>query len=161
MSDTLHIKPPVQTINRILLLLVTCALGYISLVISGDIPMETRIRIVAYCNLFAICVFATALPGALIPDNNLPFHQLVNTSPQRLFSNRFGEWRPVMLCLLLPPLVAAFYEPGNLSGDLLQKSLLVVLSWLVIVATGFYSFQYYLTIGARSQAWQEGSEGKW
>lgn len=66
-----------------------------------------------------------------------------------------------MLCLLLPPLVAAFYEPGNLSGDLLQKSLLVVLSWLVIVATGLYSFQYYLTIGAKSQAWQEGSEGKW
>ncbi len=159
MSDSLRIKQPAQTINSVLFLLMTCALAYISVVISGNVDMETRIKLVAYCALFAICVFATSMPGALIPDRLLPFHQLVNTSPKRLFQNRFRQWLPIILCLLLPPLVVALYEPGNFAADLPTKVWLILLSWLVIIATGLYSFLHYYTIGPKSQAWQEGNAG--
>ena len=114
-----------------------------------------------YCMLLTAGVFATALPSALIPDSLLSLHQLVNTPPLRLLRIQLRRWLPWMLSLLAPALVVAFYDPGNISSRLGEKTLLLVCNLVGMAALGVYSFCYYFSMGSVAQHWQEGTAGRW
>ena len=115
----------------------------------------------AYWTMFAGAFFATTLPGALIPDKQLSFHQLVNTPPRQLLKNQLSAWLPWMLSIMTPTLSMAFYDPGRFSEDVASKSIALIANLISMGALGLYSLSFYYSIGPKSQRWQEGTAGKW
>ena len=136
-----------------------CALAYISVVIGDQEALIDRKRVIWYCVLFAIGVFSSALPGAIIPDKLLDFNQLINTPPKGLFRQQWRNWLPIVAGLMVPPVIVALYAPGSWLVDLDQKLVHLLGSLFVILAAGLFSFLHYYQIGPKSQLWREGSAG--
>lgn len=159
MSNSVRIKPPLSPVNRALYLLLLLALGYISFVIADHADEETRKKLIAYCSLFAVAIFSTSLPNALVPDRFLAVNQLMNTAPRQLLAIQLRRWLPIVAGLLLPPLIVGFFDPGNWTGQITDKFAHTIASLLTISGMGLYSFMHYYKIGPRSQSWQEGTSG--
>ena len=153
-------NPSERKVNRALFFVLLCALAYISVVIGDQDTLADKKRVIGYCALFAIGVFSSALPGAIIPDRLLAFNQLINTSPRNLFAQQWRRWFPVVAGLMLPPVIVALYDPGSWSLHLQDKFAYIIGMLSSVLAMGLYSFLHYYKIGPISQSWREGTSGQ-
>lgn len=142
----------------VLLLGVLC---YVAALLGTGVTPEVRTGLLRYWSLLSAGVLATALPHVLLPDTRVPLLQMLNRSPARLLVYQLGRWAPVVGLFVLPAVLLAFFDPGRYGQDLTVKGTRLIEHLLVIVGTGGYSFARYVTLGARSQAWQEGRAGQW
>ena len=155
-----HLLRP-QRGSRLLYLLLFGLLTYVSLLLAGGSAMEERIVLLRYWMLFSTAVFAVAVPHVLLPDPDVGFLQLLNPPPSSLLRRQLKHWGRWIGALALPCAVLAFYDPGGFDQHLGVKGLLLLESLFVVLGAGLYSFALYLTLGRRSQAWQEGRKGGW
>ena len=147
--------------SRLLYLLLFSLLTYVSLLLAGGSAVEERIVLLRYWMLFSTAVFAVSVPHVLLPDPDASFLQLLNPPPSSLLRRQLQRWGRWVGALAVPCAVLAFYDPSGLSQRLGVKGLLLLESLFVVVGAGLYSFALYLTLGRRSQAWQEGKKGGW
>lgn len=136
-------------------------LVYVCAVSVAGTDMESRIRALRYWSLLGMGVFAVSAPHVLLPDRQLRLMQRLNRSPQNLLRHQLRQWQPVVGLFILPTLVLAFWDPGNLAGNLPEKAANAIAIILLLLGTAAYSFMRYVRIGPLSQQWQEGTKGDW
>ena len=135
-------------------------LGYASGLLAAEASLAERAVLVRFWGLFAAAVFAVATPHLLLPDRLLHRMQLANPSPEALLWHGLRQFAPLLVVLAAPCLVLAFYDPGGWGTDVGAKALQALVGGLVVGGVGLFSFERYLTMGATSQAWQEGTKGR-
>lgn len=136
-------------------------LSYVAALLGAEASSATRTVLLRYWTLLGAGVLATAFPHVLLPDARVPLLQMLNRTPSRLLVYQWGRWAPVVGLFAVPAVLLAFADPGRYGQDLARKATRLVEHLLVIGGTGAYCFVCYATIGARSQAWQEGRAGRW
>ncbi len=136
-------------------------LCYATALLGAEASTEERAGLLRYWTLLSAGTLAVAFPHALLPDPRVPLLQLLNRAPARLLAYQGGRWAPVVGLFAVPAVLLAFFDPGRFGQDLAVKGVRLVEHLLVIGGVGAYSFARYATIGARSQAWQEGRAGQW
>lgn len=142
----------------VLLLGVLC---YVAALLGAAVDIDVRTGLLRYWSLLSAGALATAFPHVLLPDRRVPLLQMLNRSPARLLIYQVGRWAPVVGLFVVPAALLAFFDPGRYGQDLVVKGVRLVEHLLVIAGAGAYSFAQYVTIGARSQAWQDGRKGQW
>jgi hypothetical protein len=123
--------------------------------------MDTRIRGLRYWSLLGMAVFAIAAPHVLLPDRDLRLMQRLNRSPKKLLRHQFEQWQPVIWLFIIPTVLLAFWDPGQFTQNLGEKSLHLASTALLLLGVSVYSFLCNARIGPVSQSWQEGSRGDW
>ena len=158
-----HLPRPTRpsSTGRIAFALLFAVLAYVAAVLAADADLATRRVTLRMWALLGAGLFAVAAPNVLAPDPSAPVQQLLNRSPARLLRLQLRRWLPVVGLFVVPAWVLAFFDPANPAGNLLPKAAYAAQATLVLLATGLYSFDVYATIGATSQAWNEGREGQW
>ncbi len=141
--------------------LLLAVLSYVAGLLGTEAPIDLRVGLLRYWTLFSGAALAMAVPHVLLPDPRVPLLQLLNRSPVQLLTYQLGQWAPVITLVALPAVVLVFYDPGRWAMDLSTKGVMLIEHLLIIVGTGVYSVMHYGTLGARSQAWQEGRAGQW
>ena len=136
-------------------------LSYASGLLAAEAGLAERAVLMRFWGLFAAAVFAVATPHLLLPDGLLHRMHLANPSPEALLRHGLRQLRPLLVVLAAPCLVLAFYDPGGWGTDVGAKALQALVGWLVVLGVGLFSFWRYMTMGATSQAWQEGAKGAW
>lgn len=137
-------------------------LCYVAALLGVAAPtLEVRAGLLRYWSLFGAGAFAVAFPHVLLPDARVPLLQMLNRSPARLLAYQWGQWAPVVGLFAMPAVLLAFVDSGHYGQEVMAKGIRLVEHLFVIAGTGAYSFAQYATIGARSQAWQEGRAGRW
>jgi len=136
-------------------------LVYVCAVSVAGADLEARIRGLRYWSLLGMGVFAVSAPHILLPDRQLRLMQRLNRSPQNLLRHQLRQWQPVVGLFILPALVLAFWDPGNLARNLPEKATIATAIILLLLGTAAYSFLRYVRIGPLSQQWQEGTKGDW
>lgn len=106
-------------------------------------------------------VFAVAPPNVLFPDPNVSMVQRLNWSPARLLRYQGRRLGPLVLLVAVPALLIAYGDPGGPLRRLGLKTAALGQVLLLLVGTALDSFVHFATLGARSQAWQEGRAGQW
>jgi len=142
----------------LLLLTVLC---YAAMQLGAEAPYELRTGLLRYWTILSTAALAMAVPHVLLPDARVPLLQLLNRAPGRLLVYQAGRWAPVIALFVVPAALLAFYDPGQWGRDAAAKGVQLIGHLLIIVGTGMYSLMHYATLGARSQAWQEGRAGQW
>jgi hypothetical protein len=135
-------------------------LSYVCFILAGNALPEARVLYLRFWTLFAIGTFAAAPPHLLLPDPKRIWFPFLNPSPLRLFFREVRRWLPIVLLLILPSLVLAYYMPGReeLTPVLSNEHQLAAL--FTMLGTAFFSFWRYMRIGRVSQEWQEGKRGR-
>ena len=136
-------------------------LGYASGLLASGADVAERAVLVRFGSLFAAAAFAIATPHLLLPDPLLRRMHLANPPPGALLRHSLRQFLPLLLLLVLPCLVLAFYHPGGFFADVGAKALWALTGGLTVLGIGLFSFERYMTMGATSQAWQEGKKGEW
>lgn len=135
-------------------------LGFVCMQVVGGASIDERLTALHLGFLVVAGVCAVAVPHILLPDRQLALIQLTNQPPSALLRHQLQQWWPTVLSALLLTAVLAFYAPGAWTDDLGTK----LGAWLaqvgLVFGLGLYSFERYATIGAVSQAWQEGQRGQ-
>jgi hypothetical protein len=111
--------------------------------------------------LVAAGVFAVAPPNVLFPDPNVSMAQRLNWSPLRLLRYQGRRLAPLVLLAAVPALLIAYADPGGAFRHLGVKTAALGQVLLLLSGTALDSFVHFATLGARSQAWQEGRSGQW
>ena len=142
-------------------LLLLGVLCYVAVLLGMAATLEVREGLLRYWSLLGAGVLATAAPHILLPDPRVPLLQMLNRPPMQLLSYQLGRWMPVVGLFIVPAVLLAFVDPGGYGQALATKGMRLIEHVLVILGTGVYGFVQYATIGARSQAWQEGQAGQW
>ena len=140
--------------------LLVVLLGYASGLLASEASLAERAVLVRFGGLFAAGVFAVATPHLLLPDPLLRRMQLANLPASALLGHGLRRIGPLLLLLIIPPLVFAFYDPAALSTDVGAKAIQALTGSLITLGVGLLSFRRYMTMGATSQAWQEGTKGQ-
>lgn len=147
--------------SRLLYVLLGAILCYVCLLVAGSADLAMRRSLLRYWILLSAAVFAVAAPHVLLPDPAAGFRQLLNPSPPALLRRQLRRWSRVVAVFALPCLFLAGYAPGRFTENLGQRGLFLLEALSVVIGLGGYSFALYLSIGSRSQAWQEGTAGGW
>jgi hypothetical protein len=129
--------------------------------LGAEVTYELRTGLLRYWTILSAAALAMAVPHVLLPDARLPLLQLLNRAPTRLLVYQMGRWAPVIALFVVPAALLAFYDPGQWGRDAAAKGVQLIGHLLIILGTGVYSLMHYATLGARSQAWQEGQAGQW
>lgn len=135
-------------------------IGFVCLQVVDDASLEQRLTALNLGFMVAAGVFAIAVPHVLLPDRELALMQLLNRPPAALLRHQLRQWLPIVVSALGLSAVLAFYAPGAWFTDLGARASAWVSQVGLIVGLGLYSFERYATIGAVSQAWQEGRKGQ-
>lgn len=106
-------------------------------------------------------LFAMAPPNVLLPDRNAPMIQLLNWSPSRLLRYQLGRMGPLVVLVAVPAALLAFADLAAPTRALGPKAAALGQALLLIAGTAADSFVHFVTIGPRSQAWQERKAGQW
>lgn len=142
-------------------LLLVLALAVAAL-LSADVAPEARAAVVRLWALFAAGCLAAAAPHVLLPDPQLDVLPHVNPPPRALLWRGLWRWSPVVALVGLPVLVLAFAGEGVLLRSAFVPRVVAALdAALLVLGIGLYSFAVYGSLGAVSQAWQEGRAGQW
>lgn len=142
-------------------LLLLGILGYVAAQLGAEVPLEVRTGLLRYWTILSTATLAAAVPHVLLPDARVSLLQLLNRAPNRLLVYQLGRWAPIIALFALPAVLLAFYDPGRWSVDVATKGVHLIGHLLIMVGVGGYSLIHYMTLGARSQAWQEGRAGHW
>ncbi|MEM6647455.1 MAG: hypothetical protein AAF730_14520 [Bacteroidota bacterium] len=138
----------------LLLVLLAVALG---IMLAGEADLDERLFRLRYLMLLTASVIAIAVPHVLLPDDERGWMQLLNTAPRALQRRLLKPWGGVLALLVVPGLLLFFWSP--LDSTLGDRIGYAILYGCFTVGLGLYSFERYLTLGATSQAWQEGTKG--
>ncbi|MFB6099415.1 MAG: hypothetical protein ABEK84_09955, partial [Salinibacter sp.] len=106
-------------------------------------------------------VFAVAPPNVLFPDPNVAMAQRLNWAPSRLLRYQGRRLAPLVLLVVLPAVLVTYADPGGPFRRLGLKTAALGQGLLLLIGAALDSFVHYVTLGARSQAWQEGRAGRW
>ncbi len=106
-------------------------------------------------------VFAVAPPNVLFPDPNVATLQRLNWAPRRLLRYHGRRLAPLVLLVAVPAVLLAYADPGGPLRRLGLKTAALGQGLLLILGAALDSFVHFATLGARSQAWQEGQAGQW
>ncbi|MGI9174182.1 MAG: hypothetical protein ACR2GR_02525, partial [Rhodothermales bacterium] len=140
--------------------LLVILLSYASGLLASEASLAERAVLVRFGGLFAAGVFAVATPHLLLPDPLLRRMQLANLPPAALLGHGFRRIGPLLILLIIPPLVFAFYDPTGMGADVGTKVVQALTGILITLGIGLISFRRYMTMGATAQAWQEGTKGQ-
>lgn len=136
-------------------------LSYVCMFSASGADLEARVRLLRYWTLIAAAVFAIAVPHILLPDRDLPFLQRLNRNQLGLLLHQLRQWLPISALFIVPGLLLAFWDPDQFTADMGAKASHAASTLLVMLGTAIYSFERYIGIGPLSQAWQEGTKGRW
>ncbi|GAB5520762.1 MAG: hypothetical protein RhofKO_30130 [Rhodothermales bacterium] len=140
----------------LLLVLLAVALG---VMLAGEADLAERLFRLRYLMLLTAAVIAIAVPHVLLPDTERGWMQLLNTRPAELLRRLLKPWGGVLAGLVIPGVLLFFWPPA--AEGVTTRLLYTVAYVCFTLGVGLYSFQAYLTLGATSQAWQEGTQGGW
>ena len=127
---------------------------------SGADP-TTRADALRLWALLGAGVFAVAPPNMLFPDPNVTTLQRLNWPPMRLLRYQGRRLLPLVVLLAVPAVLLAYADPGGPLRRLGLKTAALGQGLLLLGAVALDSFVHFATLGARSQAWQEGQAGQW
>jgi len=147
--------------HRLAYALLFGVMAYVAAILARDAGMDARRVGLRMWMLLSAGVFAVAAPNVLAPDPSAPIFQLLNRSPSALLRDQMSRWASVVALFVFPAWILAFFDPGTPTGHLAAKAFLALQATGVVLATGFYAFDVYATLGATSQAWHEGRRGHW
>ena len=153
--------PPASWPRRLTYGLLIVLLGYVAGLLALGASAEMRAGLIRYWSVLGAAVLSAAVPHMLLPDPQVPLLQRLNSAPSQLLRHQMRRWMPVILLFAFPCVVLAYFDPGHMGADLTAKSFHLAQGLLVILGTGIYGFEQYVTIGQTSQAWQEGRAGGW
>lgn len=139
-------------------------LGILSLaavLLAAEADPGTRTSGLRLWALAGAAVFAMAPPNTLLPDPNVPVVQLLNWSPARLLRYQIRRMGPLVLLVAIPTFLIAFVDVDAPLRALDVKVVALGQAILILLGTALDSFVHFSTLGARSQAWQEGRAGHW
>lgn len=136
-------------------------LAYVCATVAAGASLSERIFYLRNWSVIALAVFAMSPPNVLLPDPRVGLFHHLNPPPALLQRYVLRRWIPILVLLIVPAAVLAYFDPGNFGGALGIKSVHLLWNVLLMLAGGLYAFAQYMTIGKRSQAWQEGTRGKW
>lgn len=130
------------------------------LLAAGADP-TTRAAALRLWALVGAGVFAVAPPNVLFPDPNVSMVQRLNWPPRRLLRYQGRRFGPLLLLGAVPALLIAYGDPEGAFRHLGLKTAALGQVLLLLGGTALDSFVHFATLGARSQAWQEGRAGRW
>lgn len=136
-------------------------IGFVCVQVVAEASLEARFTALNLGFMVAASVFAVSVPHVLLPDRQLAVMQLTNQPPSALLRHQLRQWIPIVLSALALSGLLAFYAPGAWATDLSAKAGVWLAQVGMIMGLGLFSFERYATIGAVSQAWQEGRKGQW
>jgi len=106
-------------------------------------------------------IFAVAPPNVLFPDPNVSMAQRLNWSPPRLLRYQGRRLVPLLLLAVVPAVLIAYGDLATPARHLGLKTTALGQALLLLLGAALDSFVHFATLGARSQAWQEGQAGQW
>jgi hypothetical protein len=130
------------------------------LLAAGTTP-ESRAASLRLWAFVGAGLFAVAPPNVLFPDRNVSMLQRLNWAPGRLLRYQGGRLGPLVLLVAGPAVLLAYVDPGGPLRALGLKTAALGQVLLLLAGTALDSFVHFATLGARSQAWQEGRAGQW
>lgn len=136
-------------------------LSIAAVLLAAKADPATRAKGLRLWALGGAAVFAMAPPNTLLPDPNVPVVQLLNWSPGRLLRYQVRRMGPLALLVAIPTLLIAFVDVEGPFRGLDAKVVALGQALLILGGTALDSFVHFATLGARSQAWQEGRAGQW
>lgn len=125
---------------------------------SGPAERAAALRLWA---LAGAGIFAVAPPNVLLPDPNTTMLQRLNWPPHRLLRYQGGRMGRLVGLVAVPAVVLAFFAPAAPFQNLGARAAALGPALLLVLGTAADSFAHFATLGARSQAWQEGRKGQW
>ena len=149
---------PAQRLAYGLLLAVLCGAAVL---LAADAGLDARVSALRLWALAGGGVFAMAPPNVLLPDPNTRTLQLLNWPPARLLRYQLTRFAPVLAIVALPALLGTYVDLSAPAGHLGAKTVALGQTLLVLLGTAADSLVHFGTLGARSQAWQEGRAGQW
>lgn len=129
--------------------------------LAGGTEPATRAAALRLWALIGGGIFAVAPPNVLFPDPNVPTLQLLNWPPRRLLRYQGRRLGPLLLLVVVPALLVAYGDPAAPLRHLGVKTAALGQTLLLLLGIAGDSFVHFATLGARSQAWQEGQAGHW
>lgn len=136
-------------------------LAYVCAIVATGASLSERVFYLRSWSVIALGAFAMSPPNLLLPDPRVGLFHHLNPPPWLLQRYVLRRWIPVLVLLVAPAFMLAYFDPGNFTRNLGTKTVHVLWSVLLMLGGGLYAFAQYMTIGKRSQAWQEGKRGKW
>lgn len=164
-SRSRSLPPPIQTVTgwapRLAYLLLLGVLSVAAVLLAAGADPATRASGLRLWALVGGGVFAVVPPNVLFPDPNTPVLQLLNWYPSRLLGYLGRRLMPLLALAVVPALLIAYGDVAGPLRHLGAKTTALGQALLLLLGTALDSFVHFTTLGARSQAWQEGQAGQW
>ncbi len=155
------VRPEAGWASRLAYGLLLGVLSAAAVLLAAGADPTTRAAGLRLWALVGAGVFAVAPPNVLFPDPNVSMLQRLNWPPSRLLRYQIRRLGPLLLLAVAPALLIAYGDPGGVFRDLGTKTTALGQVLLLLGGAALDSFVHFATLGARSQAWQEGRAGHW
>jgi hypothetical protein len=164
-QDVPHLPLPFRNrtsaTERLAYVLLLGVLGYAAALLAGGLDVPGRATALRLWTLGAAGAVAVAIPNVLLPDANAPMLQVLNWPPSRLLRYQLRPMGALWVLFALPATLLAYFATDGMGHHFWDKTAYLGQALLVLTGVMLYSFDYYTTIGRRSQAWHEGRAGQW
>ncbi len=128
--------------------------------LSHDLALADRTVLFRYLAMaFAACM-AFITPHLLFPDSDKTLILQLNPSPRRLFLHQLVKLRALWLFGIMAAAVIAFGDSTAPAQEFHEKTRLFATGILALTAIMIYALYRFVTIGERSQRWNEGKSGR-
>ena len=165
MQDVSHLPPPFRNrssaTEQLAYVLLLGVLGYAAVLLADGLDVSGRAAALRLWTLGAAGAVAVVIPNVLLPDANAPMMQVLNWPPSRLLRYQLRPMGALWILFALPAALLAYVATDGMGHHLAEKTGRLGQALLVMMGIVLYSFDYYATIGQRSQAWHEGRAGQW
>ncbi|MEX0779263.1 MAG: hypothetical protein WD491_14355 [Balneolales bacterium] len=147
-------------LTRIASIVVAGMLVYAVVLLAGDASLEQRVVTSRFWGFALAGFFAFIIPHLLFPDKRIDWIQMLNLQPAALMLHQARKLFPLIALLYITYALLAYYDPGQWTIAIPEKTSLFAQGILIITAVAAYAFYRFVIIGLLSQEWHEGKRGK-
>lgn len=128
--------------------------------LSHDLLQDERTILFRYLAMGFAGVMAFITPHMLFPDAEKTFLLQLNPPPKKLFLRHLKKMRSLWIFGTMALFLAAFGDPSGLLDSLSWKMRLFATGFSALSAIILYALYRFVTIGEKSQNWNEGKTGR-
>lgn len=128
--------------------------------LSHDLLLDERTILFRYLAMGFAGVMAFITPHVLFPDAEKTFLLQLNPSPNRLFLRHLKKMRSLWLFGTAALFLVAYGDPSAPLYFLSLKTRLFATGFIALSAIMLYALYRFVTIGEKSQNWNEGKAGR-